>query len=649
MNDYLMFDITALLIFLTLMVSNLSKNKVKGRTGQLYDALLVWSCIMIVFRVAYQIILRHCPYSPAIVTVAKVFVYLTLLFRTFVYCVGLLFIFSSTGLLPLFLRNETLKIILILLFNIPILYVLMDVVRNIMFEITPQMELITLPPMMVLEICILVQLFFGFVMILWYRKVLTKTQVSYGVSLFPLNGLLFAIQILYPQIQIEMFVLAITCYLIFATIQRPELLMNSQTLAQSSIAFENELKKAMRINLDVKVIFIKIVNYKHINMYIGTESFYSLLKKVTFYLHNLSVKNKLHASIYYLNDYLYALPTEGQSDESINKILNTLEKYFSQTFFVENAKINIATRICVIRTPEDVTSYENMLYVSRIFHRLIENTGVPQWYRDYSSDKNFIIKNNIEKILERAIEEKRFDVYYQPIYNVKTKEFSSAEALVRLNDEEFGNIPPSMFINFAERTNKIHIIGDFVLEKVCEFLGSKEGQKLKLDYIEVNLSVAQCLESDIVEKIRGWLEAYNIKPEQLRLEITENAASFNPVVVEKNISQLKQMGINFALDDYGTGYSNIKKVVSLPFDVVKLNKTFVDEVDDPDKINIVKDTIHMLKSLGKEILIEGIETQERAELFKKYKIDKKNGCEYLQGFYFSRPLPQSEFVKFLTM
>ena len=649
MNDWLMCDITALLIFITLMVSNLSKNKVKGRTGQLYDALLIFSCMTISFRIIYQLILRHCPYAPALVITAKVFIYLALLLRAYVYCLGLLFIFSSTGLLPIFLRNDTLKIVLILLFNIPVLYILMDMVRNIMFEITPQMEMIILSPMHVLNICILLQLFFGFIMILWYRKILTKTQVAYGISLFPLNGLLFVIQILYPQVQVEMFVLAITCYLIFATIQRPELLVNSQTLAQSNIAFENELKKAMRINLQVKVIFIKIVNYKHINMYIGSERFYALLKKVTFFLHTLSQKNKLHASVYYLNDYLYALPTEGQSDEQINNVLNKLEKYFSQTFFVENAKINIATRICVIRTPEDVASYENMLYVSRIFHRLLDPTGVPQWYKEHASDKTFIIKNNIEKILERAINEKRFDVYYQPIYNVQTKSFSSAEALVRLNDEEFGNIPPSMFINYAERTNQIHIIGDFVLEKVCEFLGSKEGKKLKIDYIEVNLSVAQCLENDIVEKIRGWLETYNVKPEKLRLEITENAASFNPTVVEKNINQLKQMGINFALDDYGTGYSNIKKVVSLPFDVVKLNKTFVDEVDNPENINIVKDTIHMLKSLGKEILIEGIETPERAELFKKYKIDKKNGCEYLQGFYFSRPLPQSEFVKFLTM
>ena len=109
------------------------------------------------------------------------------------------------------------------------------------------------------------------------------------------------------------------------------------------------------------------------------------------------------------------------------------------------------------------------------------------------------------------------------------------------------------------------------------------------------------------------------------------------------------MGINFALDDYGIGYSDIKKVISLPFDVVKLNKSFVDEIDNPHMVSIVNDTIHMLRLLGKEILIEGIETEQRAEQFAKLKYEKKNGCEYLQGFYFSHPLPQAEFVKFLTM
>ena len=152
-----------------------------------------------------------------------------------------------------------------------------------------------------------------------------------------------------------------------------------------------------------------------------------------------------------------------------------------------------------------------------------------------------------------------------------------------------------------------------------------------------------------MDKIRNWLEVYNVEPEQLRLEITENAATFNPQIVEKNILMLKEMGINFALDDYGTGYSNIKKVISLPFSVVKLNKTFVDEIDSPTTVSLVKDTIHMLKSLGKGVLIEGVETEERADFFMNLRCDKGLACEYLQGFYFSKPLPQTEFVKFITM
>ena len=180
-------------------------------------------------------------------------------------------------------------------------------------------------------------------------------------------------------------------------------------------------------------------------------------------------------------------------------------------------------------------------------------------------------------------------------------------------------------------------------------MGSGQGKSLGIEHIEVNLSVAQCVETELVEKIRNWLEEYNVSPDQLRLEITENAATFNPQIVEKNILKLKEMGINFALDDYGIGYSNIKKVISLPFDVVKLNKTFVDEIDNPNTESLVKDTIHMLKSLGKKVLIEGVETESRADTFMNFRCDKTHGCDYLQGFYFSKPLPETEFVKFLTM
>ena len=647
MNDTLMCDVTALVIFFTLIISNISKHRMKGRTNNLYLALLIVSCVTIVFRITYQLILRHNVYSSSVVIWARIFIYAYLVLRCYIYSLALMFVFSSTGILPVFYRNDTLKIVIILLFNVPVLYVLMDCFKHIMFEIDRQLNLILLPPFAVLNICIVLMLFFGFIMIIRYRKILRRTQVAYGLSLFPLNALISVLQTLYPNFQVEMFVLTVSCYLIFSTIQRPELLVNPKTLAQSALAFESELKKAMNISVPTKIIFIKISNHRNINMYVGIDKFNDLLKKISIYLNELSRKLKLKAIPYYLNDYVYALPTEDQTDVMIDKVLDSLERYFSQVFILDGVRINLETRICVIRCPDDVTNVEYLLYLSKNYYKILENTGAPQWYKDYVSDRNFIIRNNIETIIDRAIKDNLFEVYYQPIYSVSKKEFTCAEALVRLNDPEFGTIPPAVFIAYAELTNKIHIIGDYVLEKVCEFLGSPEGRSLNLDNIEVNMSVSQCFETDLITKIRSLLEKYKIEPGKLRLEITENAASFNPQIVEKNLKDLNRMGINFSLDDYGTGFSNIKNLISLSFDVVKINKAFVDEIDNPGAETLVQDTIHMLKSLGKQILIQGIETEERAQMFIEMKTNDQSACDYLQGFYFSKPLPQAEFVKFI--
>lgn len=649
MNDFMMYDVTALLIFVTLIVSNFSKNKIKGRTNWLYTVELIVCVVTLIFRLTYQLILRNCTYSQGVVLIAKIFIYLALTAHSLIYPVGMYFVFSSLGIYPLVNRNVALRISMILLSLIPLIYILMDTISNTIFVINTQMQIKYLAPVWILNICILLLVLFGFILSLYYGRVLERIHIIYCSFLFPFNMVLFFIQCMRPQAQVEMFVIAITCYLVFATIQRPELLINPESLAQSSIAFENELKKVMNINVAVKIIFIKLSNSKSISMYLGSDRFSALLKKITLFLRNLCKNEKLGATVFYLNDNIYALPTEYQTDEMIDDVLNKLERYFSQIFVMDGIKINLETRMLVIRTPEDITNYEFLSYISKAFYTIVEPNGKPQWYRDYSGDKNFIIKNNIDKILHRAIENKSFEVYYQPIFNVSKQRFCSAEALVRLRDPEFGFIPPAMFINHAELTNQIHIIGDFVLEKVCEFIGSKQGKSLGIDYIEINLSPSQCVETDLVAKIAGWLEKNKVKPEQIRLEITESAASFNTQIVEKNIYALKQMGINFALDDYGIGYSDIKKVISLPFDVVKLNKSFVEEIDNPHTVSIVEDTIRMLRLLGKEILVEGIETEDRAKQFAKLKYEKKNSCEYLQGFYFSHPLPQSEFVKFLTI
>ena len=186
-----------------------------------------------------------------------------------------------------------------------------------------------------------------------------------------------------------MFVIAMTCYLVFTTIQRPELLINPDTLAQSSISFENELKKTMNISVPIKFIFIKIVNYKNINMYVGNEKFMDLLKKITVFLHELSHKEKLNASVYYLNDYVYALPTEYQTVDMINIVIAKLEEYFSHEFIIDGVKINLETRICVVRFPEDISNFEYLTYISKMFYKIIEPNGKTQWYKTTLSRQDY--------------------------------------------------------------------------------------------------------------------------------------------------------------------------------------------------------------------------------------------------------------------
>ena len=258
MNDYMMFDVTALLIFSTLIVSNISKNRIKGHTSWLYTIELIVCVVTLLFRLTYQILLRHVPYSEGSVFLVKSFVYLSLVGHCCIYPVGIWFVFSSIGIVPIVRKSMTLKILMLIISLVPLIYILMDIISNTIFIIDDHMKLVFLGPLWILNISIVILMLFGFTLACVYSRVLERIHVIYSMILFPINIGLFILQCMRPHAQVEMFVLAITAYLVFATIQRPELLIDPQTLAQSSTAFENEVKKVMNINLPAKIIFIKI-------------------------------------------------------------------------------------------------------------------------------------------------------------------------------------------------------------------------------------------------------------------------------------------------------------------------------------------------------------------------------------------------------
>ena len=220
---------------------------------------------------------------------------------------------------------------------------------------------------------------------------------------------------------------------------------------------------------------------------------------------------------------------------------------------------------------------------------------------------------------------------------------TSAEALLRLIDPEDGFIPPNEFIPIAEKNGTIIQIGEIVLEKVFRFMKEQDLKKLGIEYIEINLSVVQCMQKELADTVLALIRRYGIEMNMVNLEITETAANNSPKMLLKNMQALSDEGITFSMDDFGTGYSNISAIISMPLNIIKLDKSLIDMASSHQKgKEVLSSTAAMVKKLGFKMVAEGIEEKEQVEMLRPL------GIHYIQGYYFSRPLPEAQFLEYLN-
>ena len=184
--------------------------------------------------------------------------------------------------------------------------------------------------------------------------------------------------------------------------------------------------------------------------------------------------------------------------------------------------------------------------------------------------------------------------------------------------------------------------GDYVIDEVCRFIGSQDFEELGLEYIEINLSVAQCIESNLSEKITHSMRKYGVRPEQVNLEITETADAATRQAVLTNMDVLIRKGMSFSLDDFGTGRSNLDYFITMPVNIIKFDYRFTHWYFENEKArDVIKGTVEIIKKIGLPIVAEGVETDEHLQAMRSL------GVDYIQGFYFSKPIPEEEFVRFL--
>ena len=471
--------------------------------------------------------------------------------------------------------------------------------------------------------------------IIFMQKMLPPNLLSVHLFSLGLVAIACIIQGIYPGLFVQNFAIATGILIFYVLIQKPEEALDSQLGIFNGKSFSKVLDMNQKRNIDYTLIVCHIEDARLINQMLGTAKMDLILKHIATYLENTSKQ-----CVFYLGSSTFVITVYSSKNESF-KLLQTIEKRFELPWSAGENTIPVSVRLMDILLPEDIQSISD---VYNYIDYLKELDNRQKWV---ISARNINLQDKrrnieIEQCIRRALDENNFEMYYQPIYNVHTGKIESAEALIRLRDPELGFISPADFIPLAERTGLILRIGDFITSSIFCFMRDNELRTFGIKYIEMNLSVIQCMQESFAHDFMSKIEEYGIPLDMLNLEITETAAVNSPKVLIRNINSLNRRGLSFSLDDFGTGYSNIRSLLDLPTDIIKFDKSMIDTATTDENGRLVmKSSVVMAKNLGKRIVAEGIETEEQIKIFTEM------GCDYFQGYYFSRPVPAQDFLSFV--
>lgn len=460
-------------------------------------------------------------------------------------------------------------------------------------------------------------------------------------SIAPNQIIAVLIQLFYPNILCEMFSTSLCMLLITIMIERPDEKIDHSTGIYKSDAFFDMALQAFEVKKPYSLILVNVTNNSALSSYISFNNMNQLYNIIARRLEAVRAYLNIKPDIYNLENGMYAITFWGKDKSLASEFAAQAVSALNRDCNINNFSVSVVANIGIADIPEDIKTIDELRFICKIF-RGEKYTGDIIVASEIVNTTNYAIRANIDGILTQAIENDEFEVYYQPIYSTVEKRFNSAEALIRLNTDAYGFIRPDIFIPLAEESGLIHEIGMIVLKKVCQFISSDEYRKLNLDYIEVNLSTIQCMDAELSDKVMSVIDEYGVKPSQINLEITETASGFLQKNMLKNIEYLHDKGFTFSLDDFGTGYSNMVRVSALPLHIVKLDRSFTWTEGNENLQIILNNSIKMIKRLNMRIVVEGVETEEMLNTFTDLE------CDYIQGYYFSKPLPRDQFVEFIS-
>lgn len=392
-----------------------------------------------------------------------------------------------------------------------------------------------------------------------------------------------------------------------------------------------QLERALSGDGQGVVLKFYIENFKRMNELFGFSYCEALLKEILKYL-----REETGCTVYrYVGVEFIAIlrnRTQGQAVRLVEEILNR----FSQSWKIGGTDCMCSCQIGVCSYPGYTGNTDDLLKCLDLAVSKAEESGSSQ-YAVYDSKLHaaYLRKQAIARYIGTALENHELEIRFRPTYNTEEKCFVRAEYYMRMFVKDIGMVGSAEFVPIAEDTGQISSVEYYALERVAQAIAELEKKGVEYESIAIAVSPVLLLQENFVDTVRRMIETYQIPSGKLAIEIDEYALAMDPVILEIVMQQLKELGVELILNNFGSGYSGISKILELPVDTLKFERMFMWQLEsDPRSEPIVECLIRASEKLGKRLIAEGVETQRQLDILKKF------GCVYQQGFYYAPTIPQ---------
>lgn len=443
------------------------------------------------------------------------------------------------------------------------------------------------------------------------------------------------IQLVHYELRVELFGLAVSFLLLLLFIEANRNEIDPMTGTYNRYAFLEENRRRLIAGQRYDIISIRINNLDTYSRAMDVDSMSLFLSVFAKKLQNIS----RNFQVYSCSMGSFAMLSRKENMELVDLAVEQIRQMIREQMHYHDLRLKLHATISAGVVPDHLKTLENISdLVTLEYQKKGEAISVYQ-----GEDLKFVQRETeVEHALQRALQKHTLQIYYQPIWDRTTGKVIAAEALSRLIDDELGFVSPEEFIPIAEKSDLILDLGEYVMESACAMLERNHLLEKGFKYIEINLSEYQLLQDDLVEDFVSCLTRHHLPATAINLEITETAASKDSPVASQTMDDLRKAGFTFSMDDFGTGYSNLTRLFSVDFKNIKIDKSILWDADKSrTSRKFLQSMVQTIHSMQSDVLQEGVETKEQLD----YVTDL--GTDLVQGFYFSKPVPEDRFLGYV--